>query len=254
VGVGVRVDARRDRHRLREVAAVVGRGDRLNRLAVGADQLAEAVRQLSPNLRSLFINLGKLQDASIKGYPALRGTLNGLTPVLDQLDPFLANLNPILRYLQFQKGSVVDFLMAPGVALSGQYVGQPGDPAPRHGLRQLGYVGQEALSIYPSRLPTNRGNAYLPPGALNSYGSAKNGIFANFDCKNTDYAPGAPASSQPTDEQQILPGQSVPGVNGGNPPGTTPQQFAPCWVQGDFPGVNGDSFGNGRNPTLFSDP
>ena len=170
-----------------------------------------SVRQLSPNLRDLFVNLGQLQVASIDGFPALRDFLGGLRPVLDQLDPFLANLNPVLRYLEFQKGTVADFLMAPSVALSGQYQGIAGDPAPRLGLRQLGYTGQETLSIWPSRLPTNRGNAYLPPNALISYSSAKNGIFPNFDCKNTDYSPGAAANAQPTDEEEVLPGQSVPG-------------------------------------------
>lgn len=209
-----------------------------------------SVRQLSPNLRDLFVNLGVLQHASIKGFPALRDVLVGLRPVLDQLDPFLANLNPVLRYLEFQKGTIADFLIGPSFALSGQYVGVPGDPAARHGLRQLGYNSQEGLSIYSSRVATNRGNGYLAPNALVSVSAAQNGIFPNFDCRNTDYTP----TSQPPDEDQILPGQSVAGVNNGNPPGEGPGQFAPCFIQGDFPGVSGDSFGDGRFPTLFSDP
>jgi ABC-type transporter Mla subunit MlaD len=209
-----------------------------------------SVRELSPNLRDLFVKLGDLEVVAKTGLPAARSFLDGLRPVLDQLDPFLANLNPILRYLEFQKGTVVDFLAGPGVALSGKYEGQPGDPAARHGLRQLGYIGQEALSIYPQRLATNRGSGYMAPGDLNSYTSAVNGIFPNFDCRNTDYGPG---STDP-DEDQIKPGQSVPGVNNGNPPGATPQQFAPCFVRDDFPGPPGDDFGTGRAPTLFQDP
>ena len=106
------------------------------------------------------------------------------------------------------------------------------------------------MPIYPSRLASNRGNAYLVPGALNNFSSGKYGIFPNFDCKNTDYGPGG---NNP-DEDQILPGQSVPGVNDGNPPGTSPQQFAPCYIQGDFPGPPGDDFGSGRFPGLFQDP
>ena len=43
VGVGVGVDARGDRDRAAEVALVVGRGDRLDRLRVGADHVAEPV-------------------------------------------------------------------------------------------------------------------------------------------------------------------------------------------------------------------
>ncbi len=209
-----------------------------------------SVRELSPNLRDLFVKLDDFQKAAITGLPAAKTFLDGLSPVLAELDPFLANLNPFLRYIDFQKGTVVDFLAGPGVALSGKYTGQPGDPAARHGLRQLGYVGQEALSIYPQRLATNRGNGYLAPGDLNSFTSARSGIFPNFDCRNTDYGPG---STDP-DEDEIRSGQSVPGINGGNPPGSEPEQFAPCFVTPDFPGIPGDDFGTGRFPTVFQDP
>ena len=205
-----------------------------------------SVRELSPNLRSLFVSLGKLETASKQGMPALRRTLDGLSPLFDQLDPFLAGLNPVIRYLEFQRATVVDFLVAPGVALSGRFQGVDGDPAPRHGLRQLGYLSSEALSIHPNRLAANRGNAYLPPGALNGYAPAKNGIFPNFDCKNTDYT----AASTDTDEQPILPGQSVEGVNNGRPPDTA---FAPCYAQ-TFPNAKSANFGDGRFPQLFEDP
>ena len=163
--------------------------------------------------------------------------------MLDELDPFLANLNPVLRYLDFQRASVADFLQSPGVALSGQYSGVAGDPAPRHGLRQIGYTSPESLSLYPSRVPQNRGNGYLAPGALNSYASALNGIFPNFDCKNLDYATGGAANCTAHRRGGAAPGESKDGVNAGNPPDVG---FAPCFIQGDFPGVNGDDFGSGR--------
>jgi phospholipid/cholesterol/gamma-HCH transport system substrate-binding protein len=209
-----------------------------------------SVRELSPNLLHLFRKLGPFEEASKKGFPALQSTLNGLAPVLDKLDPFLAQLNPVIRYLEFNRKVVTDFLGGPAFGLSGQYNGFPGDPAPRHGLRQLGYTGAESLSIWPTRLPTNRGNGYLAPGDLNSPASAANGIFPNFDCKNTDYGMGAPPSAQDTDEQQIVNGQTVPDLNGGHPPGTTPTQYPPCFVRHTFPG----GFGTDRGPELFADP
>jgi hypothetical protein len=39
--------------------------------------------------------------------------------------------------------------------------------------------------MHRSRLSTNRGNVYLPPIALSSEATAKNGIFPNWDCRNT---------------------------------------------------------------------
>ena len=127
-----------------------------------------SVRRLSPNLKSLFEDLDVLitveQDRACR---RCERTLNGLAPVLDALDPFLANLNPVIRYLEFQKTTVTDFLAGPGVALANSV--DPIDAnqaAPRHYLRQLGYLGAETLGVHESRLPTNRSNGYLAPGAL----------------------------------------------------------------------------------------
>ena len=55
-----------------------------------------------------------------------------------------------------------------------------------HYLRQIGPRGSEAVAVYGDRLETNRGNGYLADGVLNA--NAAQGIFPNFDCKNTDYA------------------------------------------------------------------
>ena len=202
----------------------------------------ENVRRLAPNMRELFIDFKPLQRASLRGLPALRDFLDGLAPVLDELDPFLANLNPVIDYLEYQKATVADFLAGPAVALSGAADGLPGDPAPRHMLRQLSVLGTESLSIHPNRLSTNRGHGYLADGVLNGYGLASKGIFPNFDCKNTDYSP----ASQDPDEEEIVRGESVPGINNGNPPDA---RFAACWVQPDFFG-----FGDTRAPMLFEDP
>jgi phospholipid/cholesterol/gamma-HCH transport system substrate-binding protein len=210
-----------------------------------------SVRELAPHLRNLFVDLGPLEDASRKGLPALRDFLDGLRPVLDRLDPFLANLNPVIQYLEFQKKTVTDFLVGPSAALSGSYEPVGGDPAPRRGLRQLGYIAQEALAIWPSRLPTNRGNGYLEPGALVGYTSAKNGIFPNFDCKNTDYVQGGSPSQQDTDEQEIVNGQTVEGLNDDQPPSVS---YAPCFIAGDFENSKLANFGDKRFPQLFQDP
>ena len=204
-----------------------------------------SVRRLAPNLRNLFNDLDPLYRVSRRGLPALRDFLNGLAPVLKELDPFLANINPFLRYLLFNKGTVTDFLAGPAVSLSGAADGLPGDAAPRHFLRQFSVLGTQSASIWPNRLATNRGHGYLTDGTLNGFSLASNGIFPNFDCKNTDYSP----ASQPQDEDEILRGQSVAGVNNGNPPDG---RFAPCYIEGQIPGDG--AFGEDRAPELFADP
>jgi len=208
-----------------------------------------SVRELSPHLKSLFQDLDVLIDASKDGFPALERTLNGLAPVLDELDPFLANLNPVLRYLEFQKSTVTDFLAGPGVALANTVENnQPQSKAPRHYLRQLGYTSAESIGAWPSRLPTNRSNGYLAPGALTDATSASSGMFPSFDCRNLDYStfPPEPAGSANSRDEEAphTRAHPVPGV----PP--VDESFAPCIIEGNFPG----GYGDGRFPTLFADP
>lgn len=200
------------------------------------------VRRLSPNLRNLFVDLDDLIRVSRRGLPALRDFLDGLAPVLDRLDPFLANLNPIIRYLNFHKRNVTDFLGAPGFAHAGHAGTSPEDPAPQHVLRIIQNRSSETLSIWQQRLATNRGNSYLQPGVLSRI--ATEGVFPNFDCKNTDYGPGG---ADPDEDEVRLGQPSAPDVNSGD--GVT-ATFAPCIIQGDFP----DDFGGERFPQLFSDP
>jgi phospholipid/cholesterol/gamma-HCH transport system substrate-binding protein len=205
------------------------------------------VRRLAPNLRQLFDDLDVLYRVSRRGMPALRDVLDGLAPVLDRLDPFLANVNPFLRYLASQKGTVADFLAGPAVSLSGAADGLPGDPAPRHFLRQLSVLGTESTSVWPNRLATNRGHGYVADGVLNGFQAATSGIFPNFDCKNTDYNPAV----QDEDEEEIARGESVPGLNNGNPPDV---RYAPCVTQGPWPDSPFGGFGDARAPMLFQDP
>jgi phospholipid/cholesterol/gamma-HCH transport system substrate-binding protein len=203
-------------------------------VARDATPTLRSVRRLSGPLKRLFPKLDVLTDASRRGLPALGSTLDELGPVLDPLDPFLANLNPVVRYLASYRRTLVDFLASPPAGLSGSIpLGNPefqagfDPPAPVHALRQLNYLSAEGLSVYQERLPTNRGNGYVQPGALNDEAAARAGIFPNFDCRPSG-------------------GERFAG-DGGSPP--VAEDFAPCLLATDFP----DVFGGGRAPDLRAD-
>jgi phospholipid/cholesterol/gamma-HCH transport system substrate-binding protein len=207
-----------------------------------------SVRRLSPNLRSLFLKMDELVDVSREGLPAMRSFVRHLRPVLDRLDPFLANLVPVVRFLGFYKEQTADFLVGPAQALSASLPPLPGQPAPRHRLRQLSHQSTESLSIHQVRLPTNRGNGYLTPRALNSFSAAVGGIWPNFDCKNTNYGPRTQEGDPETRNEIELPhGARHPEVNQGQPPAPN---FAPCIIEGPFP----DRFGGQRFAEQFQDP
>lgn len=185
-----------------------------------------SVRELSPHLKSLFINLKPLIKASQKGLPATKQFLAGARPVLSALDPFLASLNPVIKYLGFYRSEITGFLTGPPAALGDTLAlstNKPGLPAPMHALRQLSYTSAESLSVFPSRLPTNRGNGYPQPNALAGYQAVKHGIFPNFDCKPS----GGDVNNKPPDPSN-----------------------ANCFVAPNFP----DEFGGGQAPNLYAEP
>ena len=197
----------------------------VNNLGPVADDFSptfRAVQRLSPNLRRLFVNLDPLLTASLRGLPALRKTLDGLRPLFKAMDPFVANLNPVIRYLAYNRATVTDFLSNPPHALAGTVAQTGVEGSTNHLLRQISYLSTESLTIQPERLPTNRGNGYLQPYSINRF--ASRGIFPNFDCSNTGEGE-IPASQAEVDK-------------------------APCFVASDYP----TRFGGGQAPNLFADP
>jgi ABC-type transporter Mla subunit MlaD len=200
-----------------------------------------SVRELSPPLRQLFVKLNPLIKAARTGLPATARFLGGLRPVLASLDPFLANLNPVIDFLNAYKTDITNWMSNPETGFA-ELIPVAGERQPHFSLRVLSYLSAESLSIWPKRLPTNRGNAYFAPNGIIGQGAAHKGIFPNFDCKNLDFTP--VAGGDP-DEDPLLPGQSKPDVNGGNPPGPG---FAPCFIQ------KKSQFGNGQFPRVYAEP
>ncbi len=185
------------------------------------------VRNLTPSAKSLFTNLGPFVDAAQVGLPQTRGVVRELEPVLQSLDPFLANLNPILRYSGAYSGNITDFLADPETTQAGVLQPIPGQPAPRHAFRQMAYISPESLSIYPSRLNTNRGNGYVGPNSLlNAASVAQQTRFQSHDCDNTGASGGlgqGQVTANPPSNPPVSPG-TLPGTN---QPGTFPLSILP---------------------------
>ncbi len=80
------------------------------------------VRRVAPSLHSFFVALGPLITVSETGLPAIRDVLNGATPLLGSLGPFLEQLNPVLTWLSLHQQLIAD-LISNGAA--GLAPGQP---------------------------------------------------------------------------------------------------------------------------------
>ena len=95
--------------------------------------------------------------------------------------------------------NVTDFLAGPAVGLAGtpRAGAGPAGAAPRPAPALLPQPG-EPLDLPAAALPTNRGNGYLAARRARQLHRCRDGIFPNFDCKNTDYSP---ASQNPDEDR-----------------------------------------------------
>jgi phospholipid/cholesterol/gamma-HCH transport system substrate-binding protein len=178
------------------------------------DPTLRALQTLSPDLRSLFTNLGPLIDASRTGLPALSRVLSGAKPLLGAFGPFLEQLNPIVTWLSLHQQLLSDFISNGSASLSAKTTAFGGGST-GHYLRQFSPVGAETLSIWANRDPSNRGDTYPNPLWLADPQNLKLGDFAAWDCINTGAA-----------------GDGAVGAN------TTPAIGHPsCWVAPTLPGA-----------------
>ena len=139
-----------------------------------------SLRRLSPDLENLFDNVDPLITAGDDGLPALSRILRGLDPTLASTGPFLQQLNPMLRYLEFNQTKVSDFLSIGGSAIGGIRSAPAGSKSNGHVLPQIIMTGAETLPAA-TRSKTNRGNAYIRPDA------ARDGskfTLPSFDCNH----------------------------------------------------------------------
>ena len=118
------------------------------------------VRDVSPDLRATFRSLDPLIRAGRTGVPALERTLRGAGPVVEALNPFLDELNPVLSLLGFYQTRVSGFLSNGGSALQGDFGGER--YAPNTVLFE-----PRSFERFTERPEFDRGHTYLPPNEFN---------------------------------------------------------------------------------------
>ena len=138
--------------------------DRLEDFAEDArplfQDLRPVARDLSPTLRAsassrprpakLFRNLDPLTKASPdRASRRSSSFLRELRPVMDNLDPFLANLNPVVRWLDYQAPVVTRLPLQPVLGHVRVHALPAGQGAPLHLSRQMTIFTNESLSVYP---------------------------------------------------------------------------------------------------------
>jgi phospholipid/cholesterol/gamma-HCH transport system substrate-binding protein len=127
---------------------------------------AQALERLSPVLDSFFKGLDRTISVGPRGSEALRRLLgNDLPPILERFDPWLAELNSILKGLGLYKREITAALGNVAAATNGFLISiDPKTGEPIRYLRTEAPLMPESVSTYPNRLQIDRTNPYVKPG------------------------------------------------------------------------------------------
>jgi phospholipid/cholesterol/gamma-HCH transport system substrate-binding protein len=173
--------------------------DRLEQFAIDTDPVVTALkptaRELTPTLRDLgtlspelegfFAALQRTISAAPAGFEATRTLLDDqLPPLLDRLDPWLAQVNPILEVIGLYRREVTALLGNAANASNGLLGLDPESAEPLHYVRTLSPLSPEAVAVYPRRLEFTRTNPYLKPGAYLDVGEGGIDVFDDRNCAN----------------------------------------------------------------------
>src|SRR6201998_4572528 len=155
-----------------------------------------AAKNFAPSFDSLLPSLGPLTSAAKRGLPDLSKSLGLTTPFLEALRPVLHNFDPFLQYTDEYLPTVAaffpNFTAASQARTSDSNV--PSANVRPHYLRAMQTLGPESLAVYPSRIGTNRANAYPHSGAFSLLGSGLP-VFSSSNCADS-----APTIEGPANE------------------------------------------------------
>jgi phospholipid/cholesterol/gamma-HCH transport system substrate-binding protein len=243
--------------------------ERLEEFAIDTDPLIQQLRPVAAELTPTLIDLGRLSPelegffngllpaakAAKKGFGALQDVLsNQLPPVLRALDPWMAQVIPIIETIYAYRREVTALVANTSAATNAFNRGaETGNQTSRY-LRTTAPLNPEALAAYPDRLRTNRTNPYVAPGgylnlasALESFTTSHcaNGLIATLDPNTpTDpdfYTrfPGANATEQQAAAADFFDRLREFSMRGENSTANVPAP--PCNQQAPFQSIGGVS-------------
>jgi virulence factor Mce-like protein len=194
--------------------------------------LLDSTKPFAPRFDSFLTALGPLTKAAKTGLPAFTKSLQLTTPIVENLRPVLHNLDPFLQSVGQYVPEVQAFfanLAAASQASAGN--ADTGGRGPKqHLLTAMSVLSPESLATYPSRIGTDRGNAYPLPGTYHSLASGLP-VFSSSNCANS--APSVTGPPNETISEETI--QQLQGFKVANKPGAPNEVAAPpCLQQGPF--------------------
>jgi phospholipid/cholesterol/gamma-HCH transport system substrate-binding protein len=181
--------------------------------------LLHSAESFGPQFDSLMSALGPLTAAGKRGLPDVSKSLELTTPVLAALRPVLHNFDPFLQYtseyLPTAEGFFANFTAASQAKGNVSNVPALNNVRP-HYLRAMQHIGPESLAVFPSRIGTNRANAYSHSGAFSLLAGGLP-VFSAGNC--ADSAPIIEGPANETVSEELI--NELIHYKVGNAPGST---------------------------------
>ncbi len=140
----------------------------------------QALQGFAPELNNLMQGLGPMQDASVKGLPAVNSFLKDATPFFGALSPALTELNPLLQFVGAYPGELTAFF-ANVTAASQARTNLSG--VTTNYVRTMTPLSPEGLAAYPTRIKSNRNTPYdFPRALINGLPGANVPVYNSLGC------------------------------------------------------------------------
>jgi phospholipid/cholesterol/gamma-HCH transport system substrate-binding protein len=182
-----------------------------------------AAKPFAPQFDKFLTALGPLTKAAQTGLPDVRKTLNLTTPILENIRPVLHNLDPFLQYTgEYVPELQAFFANLTAATQASEKNSNTGGRGPKgHFLTTMAVLSPESLAIYPSRIGTNRANAYPQPGAFRSLAGGLS-VFSSSSC--ADSAPSVSGPPNETVTPEIIKELTTPVHPGESPVANKPKE------------------------------
>jgi hypothetical protein len=135
---------------------------RLQPAASAATPVLRDFNLLAPQFDGFFERLNKVVVATKAGLPAFNRIVANVPGLLQEFQPFLRNVNPVVNYIGQNKHEVTAFFA--NIAAASEI--QDMSSSRLHFLRTSQTLGPTAMSFYPHPLGSTRLNPYYAPGTL----------------------------------------------------------------------------------------
>lgn len=175
-------------------------GPAVTRLQPTAKALAPATKALSdvsPELRQLLEGVERVNENAKDGLPAAAKTLEVLPTLLDGLDPFLKEFNPILEYAGIYGDELMGAVgnLTAASEISNSTTRKYRDGSEGRMLRAMGVLQANSMTASQNRFSTDQANAYRRKGWAGKIGQGLADAYSAQSCGTT--VPRVPDSSDP---------------------------------------------------------